>query len=55
MSEKCFPSNEDIIIAGGKMKAKIDGQYREHFEFFLVQEGDQWKLRQFAFPDFIDY
>ncbi|XCN72448.1 MAG: hypothetical protein Q3M24_19465 [Candidatus Electrothrix aestuarii] len=50
-----FPSNEDTIFAGGKMKAKIDGQYREHFEFFLVQEGDQWKLRQFAFPDFIDY
>ena len=54
-AEKILPSNKDRIWAEGRMKAKIDGRYREHFEFLLVNEEGKWKLSQFSFPDFVDY
>ncbi|XPV67491.1 MAG: hypothetical protein ACNI25_09200 [Halarcobacter sp.] len=47
--------NKGNIVAYGKMKAKIDNRQRNYFKIFLEQENNEWKISQFAFPDFIDY
>ncbi len=54
-SKYILPSEKDSIWAEGKMKARLDGKYREHFEFLIKIEDGKWKLRQFSFPDFMDY
>ena len=47
--------NNTRIWTEGRMKAKIDGKYRNHFEFCIILENGKWKLRQFYFPDIVDY
>jgi hypothetical protein len=47
--------DNDWIWGSAKMKAKIDGEYRYFSEIWLVKEEDKWKIRQFFFPDLIDY
>ena len=53
--ENILPSEKDYIWAEGRMKAKIDGKYREYFEFLIKIEDGKWKIKQFSFPDFVDY
>lgn len=53
--ENILPSEKDNIWAEGRMKAKLDGRYREYFEFLIKIEDGKWKIRQFSFPDFVDY
>jgi len=35
--------------------AKKDNKPRDYFEVLLTKENEVWKIRQYAFPDFIDY
>lgn len=35
--------------------AKKDNKPRDYFEVLLTKENGVWKIRQYAFPDFIDY
>ncbi|MFA6010794.1 MAG: hypothetical protein WC799_12490 [Desulfobacteraceae bacterium] len=47
--------DSDWIWGSAKMKAKIDGEYRYFSEICLVKEDGERKIRQFSFPDLIDY
>jgi len=48
--------NNHLAIRGfTKKRAKIDGKYREFGLAVIVLEGNTWKIRQFSFPDAIDY
>lgn len=48
-------SQNDIIVAEGKMKAVKDGKYRKNFPIILVKENGEWKVESFYFPGFLDY
>lgn len=37
-----------------KMKAKIDGEYREFDKLYIEKEQDVWKIRQFVFPSYFN-
>jgi hypothetical protein len=43
------------IWGSAKMKAKIDGEYRYFDDIWSVKENGEWKVRQFFFPDIVDY
>lgn len=45
----------NIIWGNAKMTAKIDGEERYFYDIFLVKESGDWKIRQFGFPDLVDY
>lgn len=47
--------SNDWIWGTAKMKAKIDGEYRYFDGIWLEKEKGDWKIRQFVFPDLIDY
>jgi len=50
------PISEQTMITGdAKMRAKIDGEYRFFADVELIQVEGSWRLRQFAFPDYLDY
>jgi hypothetical protein len=53
--KKMTPDKIAWIWGSAKMKAKIDGEYRYFSEIWLVKEGSEWKVRQFFFPDLVDY
>ncbi len=48
-------SDRTKIHGVAKMKAKVDGENREFDNIFIQIENGIWKIRQFGFPDFIDY
>jgi hypothetical protein len=54
-SERLTSRNRDEMVIEAKMKAKLDGKYREYFPGLLVKENTKWKIKFFYFPDYIDY
>jgi len=48
-------SDNKVIFGVAKMKAKVDGKYRVFDNLFIRYEKGIWKIRQFGFPDFINY
>lgn len=48
-------SGPTMIVGNARMRSKIDGNYRLFADITLVRENGSWKLRQFAFPDYVDY
>jgi hypothetical protein len=48
-------SEHTMIMGHARMRAKIDGDYRFFEDIALVKEEGSWRIRQFGFPDFLDY
>ncbi len=43
------------IWGHARMRAKKDGEYRWFPDVILIKENSRWKIRQFSFPDLVDY